>query len=123
MTNKKELVRAIYLYLFSLVGLVLITIGLVRIVDLGLKTYIYKKADQAYIYHEYTIKVRAPGEEAQVLTKEEQEEYDEKRAAAEEANREGRRQRTASNSLAMIIIGTPLFLYHWKTIQKDKESK
>ena len=123
MTNKRELVRAIYLYLFSLLGLVLITIGLVRIVDLGLKTYIFKKADQAYIYPEYPIRVRAPGEEVQALTKEEQEEYDEKRVAAEEANREGRRQRTASNSLAMIIIGTPLFLYHWKTIQKDKESK
>ena len=48
--NKYPLIRKIYLYLFALIGLVLITIGCVRLVGLGLKTYIFTKAD---IYIEY----------------------------------------------------------------------
>jgi len=32
------------------------------------------------------------------------------------------RQSTASNSLAFIIVGLPLFLYHWWLIQKEKKS-
>ena len=51
--ERKEIIRVIYLYLFSFVGLVLITVGMVRLVDLGLKVYIFKKADQVLIYPEY----------------------------------------------------------------------
>jgi len=31
------------------------------------------------------------------------------------------RKRNLSNSLAMILIGTPLYLYHWKTIKKENK--
>lgn len=117
--NKYPLIRKIYLYLFALIGLVLITIGCVRLVGLGLKTYIFTKAD---IYIEYPmarpIKV-APVEigketvEMEQPTKEELEEYQNKQQTAN-------RQREAAESLAFIIVGLPLYLYHWKTIKKDK---
>ena len=51
MTNKKmSLIRKIYLYLFSLIGLVLVVIGCVELVNLGLKAYIFTAADQYYSY-------------------------------------------------------------------------
>jgi len=119
--NRKELIRTIYLYLFSLVGLVLITIGLVRLVDLGLKAYIFTKADRVDTYPRFPVPIKEDPREV-VLTEEEQEKLEQKRIAAEEKNKESRRQRDASNSIALIIVGTPLFLYHWRTIQKDKRS-
>lgn len=30
------------------------------------------------------------------------------------------REREFSGSLAMILIGVPLYVYHWKTIQKEQ---
>jgi len=43
MNNKYHLIRKIYLYTFSLVGLVLVVIGGVRLVGLGLKTFVFTK--------------------------------------------------------------------------------
>jgi len=48
--NRNPLIRKIYLYLFTLVGLALITVGSVRLVELGLKTYVLTKADNYYNY-------------------------------------------------------------------------
>ena len=119
--NKYPLIRKIYLYLFALIGLVLITIGCVRLVGLGLKTYIFTKAD---IYIEYPmarpLKIAPIGdektEELQQPTKEEIEEYQNKQQAAN-------RQREAAESLAFIIVGLPLYLYHWSMIKKDKKEE
>ncbi len=47
---KKSKIRILYLYVFALVGLVLVVIGAVRIVDIGLKVYIFKQADQPMMY-------------------------------------------------------------------------
>lgn len=118
--NKYPLIRKIYLYLFALIGLVLITIGCVRLVGLGLKTYIFTKAD---IYYEYPmtrpkiapIEGEKP-EEFQQPTKEELEEYQNKQQTSN-------RQREAAESLAFIIVGLPLYLYHWSVIKKDKKEE
>ena len=124
--NKYPLIRKIYLYLFALIGLVLITIGCVRLVGLGLKTYIFTKAD---IYIEYPMAKpirtalvevdKVEGDKAgefEQPTKEEIEEYQNKQQTAN-------RQREAAESLAFIIVGLPLYLYHWSMIKKDKKEE
>lgn len=58
----RSLIRTIYLYLFALVGLALLTTGTVRFVDMGLD---------------------------------------------------------ASINLAMILVGLPLYLYHWQIIGRE----
>lgn len=40
------LIRTIYLYLFSLLGLVLLIIAGVRFLDMGLKAFVFTKADE-----------------------------------------------------------------------------
>ena len=48
MTNKTHypLIRTLYLYFFALVGLILVTIGGVRFVDMALKAFIFTKAEE-----------------------------------------------------------------------------
>ncbi len=115
--NKHPLIRKIYLYLFALVGLVLITIGCVRLLGLALKTYIFTQAD---IYYEYPIvrPITPEGkpQEIQQPSKQEIEDYQNKQ-------RTSQRQRDAAESLAMIIVGLPLYLYHWSVIKKDKKEE
>ncbi|MEX1014516.1 MAG: hypothetical protein WDZ80_05135 [Candidatus Paceibacterota bacterium] len=112
--TKKQLIRSIYLYLFSLVGLVLLIIGSVRLVNLGLKAYVFTEAD---IYYSYPSPERIPvtedGEEIKQPTKEEIAEHEEKQ-------RTSNRQRDAAQALAFLIIGAPLYIVHWRLIKKDK---
>jgi hypothetical protein len=119
--ERKELIRTIYLYLFSLVGLVVVVIGLVQLVDLGLKAFIFKNADQPISYPAYPVKVASPDGKETAMTAAEEEKYNVDQAVAQEKQKQSDRERTASNALAMIIIGTPLFIYHWKIIQKDRK--
>lgn len=123
--ERKELIRTIYLYLFSIVGLVLVVIGLVKLIDLGLKSYIFTSAEQYIRYPEYGMvkPVSAPGMETTELTEEEMAEYRAAQEEAERLQRQSTRARTASNAIALLIVGVPLFLYHWKNIQEDKRSR
>jgi hypothetical protein len=97
--------RLLYLYLFSFVGLLIVTIGSIQMADLALKNYVFKVSD--YTYYPETI---ADGK--QTISKEEIE----TRNKIEQNNQ---RKRQLSISLSMILIGTPLYLYHWKTIKRE----
>lgn len=114
--NKYPLIRRIYLYLFAFIGLVLITIGCVRLVGLGLKTYIFKEAD---IYYNYPMAKPVPTQEGGVTAVREPSEEEVK--AFEEKQRKSNRQREAAESIAFIFVGVPLYFYHWRVIKRDKE--
>ncbi len=101
-------IRFIYLYLFSFVGLLTVVIGSVRLIDLGLKVFVFPEADR----YEY-VSPKLPGEPAP------ENEQAMKEQAAREQTRN--RQRELSGAVAMIAVGLPLYLYHWKTIQKEQK--
>ena len=102
--------RLLYLYLFSFVGLLITVIGSIQIVDLTLKTYVFKVSEYSS-YPMMDIK-----DEKGVVTMSAADQQ--KQQEADAANQ---RKRNLSNSLAMILIGTPLYLYHWKTIKKENK--
>lgn len=130
----KPNIRILYLYAFALVGLALVVAGTVRIADLGLKIYVFKKADQPQDYRNMP-----PYPPITVDQKTDDVKYSEKITPEQKAALDNwvnefkywnenqkkidylasNRQRTASNSLAMILIGLPLYLYHWRIIRKE----
>lgn len=119
--NKHPLIRKIYLYLFAIIGLVLITIGCVRLVGLALKTYIFTKAD---VYYEYPAAMPIIMPETKTTDTPQFIQPSEKEVNQyQKDQRSSQRQRDAAESLAMIIIGLPLYLYHWQIIKKEKESE
>ena len=103
----KVSVRLIYLYLFSFVGLLIVVIGSVQLVNLGLKVFVFPESDR----YDYTAPA-IPGEKIATADAEMM-----KNQAARDQKRN--RQRDLANSIAMIAVGLPLYLYHWKTIQKE----
>lgn len=105
-------IRLLYLYLFSFIGLLIAVIGSVRLIELGLKVYVFKGADQ-YIYSQPT-KIAPDGKEVK-LTQEEKDQQ--KKDMEDETKRQ--RERELSGAFAMILVGFPLYKYHWKTIQKE----
>lgn len=100
-------IRLLYLYLFSFVGLLISIIGSIQLVDLGLKNYVFRVS-------EYTYYADPVVNEKQTISPEEVE----KRNKEEQSNQ---RKRQLSNSIAMILVGVPVYLYHWKTIKKEQK--
>lgn len=99
--------RLLYLYLFSFVGLLITIIGSIQLIDLGLKTYVFKVSEYSYYPEPYLVE---DGKEKIDVAEQK------RRSEEEQANQ---RKRQVSNSLAMILVGAPVYLYHWQTIKKE----
>lgn len=135
MTNEKQhsLVRTIYLYIFALLGLMILIIGGVRFVDMGLKAFIFTKAEeeQRLMYRQppllYSIEKVEELQDEEGLSEEEKtaikqwlaDYKDWQEGSSKVNNLDSRRQRDASSNLAMILVGLPLYLYHWGIIKRE----
>ena len=142
---KHSLIRTIYLYLFAIVGLTLLTIGSVRFLDMGLKAFIFTKAEEEQRL--YSKQPPFPPAEISRIAKPEGEKLlpkDEIKLSGEEKVRvdqwikdynnwqEGsakivivtsQRHRDASLNLSLILIGLPLYLYHWSVIKRETKNQ
>ncbi|MBU4022903.1 hypothetical protein KJ591_00900 [Patescibacteria group bacterium] len=140
MPDKKHypLIRTIYLYIFALLGLVLVTIGAVNFLNMGLKAFVFTKADQNMeINFERPISSPLPVEkmeefgEGSELSEEELalvqnwlEEYKIWQTESGKINYlVSDRHRSASINLSLILIGIPLYLYYWATIKREMKKE
>ncbi|MDD5145775.1 MAG: hypothetical protein PHF44_02950 [Candidatus Pacebacteria bacterium] len=142
--EKHPLVRTIYLYLFTIIGLVLVVTGTVRFIDLGLKVFIFKQADaEQRLQIQYPCSNSLPismskldplvnqSSTSTVLTADELatlksflDNYAKCQAEAKNINYlTSQRQRDASTSLAMILVGAPLYLFHWRIISRETKKR
>jgi len=130
--GKHSLVRTVYLYLFAVLGLVLLTIGGVRFIDMGLKAFVFTQAEEEQRL--YPLQPPRPYlpvdvetlQDEEGLTEEEKasirqwladyEDWQERSSKIDPVT--ARRQRDASINLALILVGLPLYLYHWGIIRK-----
>ncbi|MBI4359225.1 MAG: hypothetical protein HY577_01380 [Candidatus Nealsonbacteria bacterium] len=144
---KQPLIRTIYLYLFALIGLVLMAIGTVRLTDLVLKTFIFTRADQELNYMKQPPMISLfPGKDVSEedlvstiekcqekcdLTADEKEQIDSwlkdyrnwQETVARMDYRAQQRDRDLAQSLAFILVGLPLYLYHWSTIKRETKNE
>lgn len=143
-TNKTHypIVRTIYLYIFTLLGLVFLTFGGVRFLDMGLKAFVFTKAEeeQRLIHKQPPMLISIPGEEIQEDIEEgkeicfsEQEKKDVERWLADYKfwqqgmakidYVDSKRHKDASFNLAMMLVGLPLYLYHWQIIKRETRNR
>lgn len=141
--KKQSLVRTIYLYIFALLGLVLLIIGSVNFLNMGLKAFIFTQADeeQRILYKQMPFPSSMPtveriGEEIEkgeeVCLSEEEKASIQKWLVDYNNWKESslkidpvvtRRHRDASLNLSLILIGLPLYLYHWRIIRRETKDK
>ena len=137
--SARSWVRTVYLYTLALVGLLLVVIGGIRLLDMGLKAFVFTQAEQEERLSYMQPPMPMPPERMRRLAEDEGQEplTEEERVAIRQWVREhdawrerrervdpivSRRQRDASSSLAMILIGLPLYLYHWSLIRRETRS-
>ena len=134
MASSRQTLKAIYLYIFSLVGLVLLIIGGVRLLDMGLKAFVFRQAEEQrrvdylrpslYSPVDLLKKVQEKGgeelsaEEKKAITSiiESYRVWEKQRDKIEPLT--SSRHREASVSLALILVGLPLYIYHWRMTKK-----
>ena len=102
--------RLLYLYLFSAVGLIIVIFGSIQLVNLGLKTFVFKQAD---VYEVYPSPLKG---EIEAISPEEQ-----KARQARDLSRQ--RQRELAGAVSALAVGLPLYLYHWSVIQRESKKK
>ncbi len=133
----KFTLRKIYLYLFSLVGLSLIIIGTVGFINLGLQLTFFKEAleyrygvyQPPYPYWLDSVKLDEAIEKIE-LTEEQQKTLlqwqTEFKRYQEKSKSLGYLPYVADSftrNLAMLIVGIPVYLYHWGLIKKEHKEE
>ena len=140
MTQKEHfpIIRTIYLYIFALVGLIIVITGSIRAFTMGLEVFVFKDADKQERLN-YAKPLSAPyveglkiAQEGDSFTEEEKEiirewlvRYEEWKVESEDFDYiSARRQKETASILATIFVGFPLYFYHWNLIKKEtKEAK
>jgi hypothetical protein len=103
-----------YLYLVSVISLVIAVVGAIMLINLALKAWVFTKADQNYYSVPCTV-AAAPGEKNTGCDPATQA-VQQKQA---EDNRTAQRQNTAAQAIAMIVVATPVWYYHWRLARKE----
>jgi hypothetical protein len=103
-----------YLYLVSTISLIITVVGAIMLINLALKAWVFTKADQNYYSYPCSQNVGAddkpvPCDQSTIDAEHKQ----------DDENRASQRQNTAAQALAMIIVATPVWFYHWKMARKE----
>ncbi len=113
-------IKKIYLYLVSVIALVITVVGAIMLLNMALKTWVFPKADD---YGRYPISCAQPAvknpDGSVAPAPECDPKFEEQQRKAEEDNRRAQKQSEASQALAMIIIAAPIWYYHWRLARKE----
>lgn len=118
-SSKSAIIKNIYLYLVSFVALLMVVFSFADIINIFLRTYVLKMADQAYsgYYPEPACLVAPDGSTSTkgtgCVAPEEREKIDKR-------NNQAQKQRDLVRDISFIVVGIPLFLYHWRIIRKKE---
>lgn len=119
MAKVTPVVRVLYLYLFAMLGLVFMAVGGVQLIDMGLRAYVFKQADALERLDARREFVQPVNDKVVNDTAYQQWVAERRKIDPVKA----RRQRTAANSLALILVGLPIYLYHWRLIRRSSAKR
>ncbi|TAN33409.1 hypothetical protein EPN28_02565 [Patescibacteria group bacterium] len=124
--GKGNVIKNIYLYLVSFVALMMMVFSTADIINTLLRTYVFTKADKFdyYVPHLAGCESNPPKDEIKKIVtsspgEKECAQINEEKKNAEE-NRAAQRQRDLVRDISMIVVGIPLFAFHWRIIRKKE---
>lgn len=108
-------IKKVYLYLVSLISLVMVIFAATMLINMGLKSWVFKAADNYPVYPVTCL--QSPDSSAGTKTQAcpDRQQQDEYQKAANKSTKE----RQAAQSIALLIVALPVFIYHWKLARKE----
>jgi hypothetical protein len=132
MDKTTKTVRTFYLYVVSLLSLIFLAVGIGNLANTTLKATIFKEAEKrdynvCYNYPYYISSVDLKNLEGLTVDQNEKiesmirdyEAWQETNTG--EACYRSERENRIVNSLTMILIALPLYIFHWAIIKKEKK--
>jgi len=122
---KAAIIKTVYFYLVSLIALMMVVFSTADLINLCLKTWVFTKADM----DQYKQPSCAVSVYKDPSTKETDEQYNQRLKACEDTYvnpdeaRAIRNQQDTVRDLSFLVVGIPLFLYHWITVRKDQKAE
>lgn len=135
MTNKGKMIRTIYLYVVVLVSLIFTGVGAGRILNTGLKYYVFPEAEKKSFYEcnqqppmfgspdisgYKTIATDDQKTQLEQLLKDYQ---NWRENSIGEKCIKPARQNSLVDAFTMLIIALPICLFHWRIIKREKAEK
>lgn len=107
-----------YLYLVSVISLVIWVIGAIILLNMALKSWVFTKADTDYYsgpcVSTKSVSVNPSGQTVECSA----EEIAQQKQQADD-NRKAQKQRDAAQALSMIIIAVPVWWFHWRLAKRE----
>ncbi len=103
-----------YLYLVSVISLVICVIGGITLLNMGLKTYVFTKADRDYYGGPCIAKYNPDGSQSPCSAEETARQEEQSNNA-----RSAQKQRDAAQALSMIIVAAPVWWFHWRLAKRE----
>ncbi len=129
---RNSIIRSIYFYAVSIISLFMVTFAVADLVNSGLKTWVFPNADPRYnecipgfatSYSGYAKPIRAPGETQPAEPTGPTAEECEKQNKLNRDNIIRERQNSAIRDFSFLMVGLPLFLFHFRIVQKEWKEK
>lgn len=124
-SSKVSIIRFIYLYIITAITFIVFIIGAVSVINVVLKEFVFE-IDEGYYRKPHAIcethmRTRDDGSidsgaYEKCLERQEKIESDRKQRAISESA-----ARTLSIAIAQILVGFPLWIFHWKIIERDRK--
>ena len=132
---KRNIIRQLYLYAVSIISLFLLVFAGGQIVNLGLKTWVFTLADSANMqrcdesgnvyYGGGPVPAKPVGVDGKstepTMTAEEKATAKATCVANLDEQRRADKQRELVSALSMLIVGAPVFWFHFKLVQKERD--
>ena len=131
--EKHHIVKSLYLYIVSLVGLVTFVIGAVSFINIGLSYFVFDlkmpqysetpeiicSRHDIYNYPALPGKPDGSGSLVQAPTTEQVSECVERNTKSQELQAKNELLRSFAWSIAAILVGLPIWIYHWFIVRRQ----
>jgi hypothetical protein len=108
-------IKKTYLYLVSLVSLIIIIIGATMLVNMGIKAALGVKDYVNYPQMCASAPITPNGDKNAICDPD----FQKKQAVAEQENQTNSKKRDVAQALAFLVVGSPIFWYHWSLARKE----
>lgn len=120
MAIKPSSIRTFYFYIISLIGLLMIAFPTADLVNLALKTWIFPNAETAAYTCPTYFPAPTDSSVPNVEVQKQQCETDRARFVEERINT---RQADAIRDFSFLVVGIPLFIFHFRIAQKERREE
>lgn len=117
-----RIIKGVYFYLVSFVALMMVVFSAANMIDIGLKTWVFKEADNMYYYDPMCPTISSDLKAAPESSLPDCERQKEESRKQQEKMRVAERQKSLVRDISMIAVGIPLFIIHWGIARRRDEN-